>query len=366
MKILFVISGDIWAGAEVQAYNLVSALAGNNYETVVVLFNDGELAKALRKLAVTILVLNEKQFGSLAILFKLVSLLKTEQPRVIHTHGFKENILASLANALSINVKCIRTVHGDYETKIPLHRPDKYFIRLLDRLAGKYLQEKIVVVSTQLAEKIGETYGSRKVELIENTINVSKVVAESRLPLARKYDEKYFKIAMVGRLVPLKRHAYIISIMPELIKKTARKVMLYIFGEGPEKPRLEKMIQELDLAGNVKLMGNRRPFYPHFSKMDLVIMPSDHEGLPMTLLEALVLKVPIVAHATGGIPNLLHDGEFGTLVRNHVESAYLNSIMEILAGPEQARAKADRGYEYALEHYDIAGNLGEYERLYIA
>ena len=363
-RILFVISGDIWAGAEVQVYNLVVGLSKLKYDVRTVVFNEGKLCESLKKTGVPVHVVDENYHSGFQLFYKLIALIREQQPDVLHTHGFKENILASFANAFSIRAGCIRTLHGDVETKIPLGRLDKLFTRFLDNFAGRYLQDRVIVVSSQLRDKYAGIYGKDKVCVIKNTINIGQVEEESLRPIEEEYSSNFFKIAIVGRLVPLKRHSFIISSMPELVRRCGDKIRLYIFGDGPEKKNLQELIASAKVEDNVRLMGNLQPFYPHFKNMDLLVMPSDQEGLPMTLLEALVLKVPIIAHATGGIPELLLDGELGTLVKDHTESAYLEAIVDLMRNMELATTRALNGHQYAREKYDIASSLDNYEEVY--
>ena len=364
LRLLFVISGDIWAGAEVQVFNLASELAKLQYAVSAVVFNDKRLSEALRGQGVDVFVLDENENSGLKILFQLIALFRAQSPDVIHTHGFKENILASFANSFSVRTKCVRTLHGDFETKVPLKRLDKHVTRYMDKFAAKYLQDKVIAVSSMLHNKYEKIYGRGKTALIENTINIADVESSSELQIDEQYDDDIIKLAMVGRLVPLKRHEYIIKSLPSLLEKFSNNLLFYVFGDGPERDRLEKLAESLGVSGNVRFMGDLRVFYPHFKKMDLLVMPSDHEGLPMTLLEALVLKVPVIAHATGGITHLMNEGAFATLVEKHVGQSYRDAIIKVIENVDKTNEMTRKGYEHVRNNYDIGVSVSKYEAIY--
>src|SRR6187551_243806 len=97
LKVLHIISGDLWAGAEVQAFTLVTSLQ-HQCEIVVALMNHGELENRLIDAGVKTVVIEERSHSGLQITRQLVTLIKHFRPDIIHTHRKKENILGSLAN----------------------------------------------------------------------------------------------------------------------------------------------------------------------------------------------------------------------------------------------------------------------------
>ena len=145
--ILQIISGDLWAGAEAQAYTLLKHLQPH-VQLHVVLMNEGELANRLRALNITVTLLPETQLSSFAVLKKLVALIKELKPDVIHTHRQKENILGCLANVIAFpfsrnRPKSVRTTHGAPEFKVSGKQKLQVW---LDAFVGKYLQKAVIAV----------------------------------------------------------------------------------------------------------------------------------------------------------------------------------------------------------------------------
>jgi L-malate glycosyltransferase len=333
MRVLHVISGDLWAGAEVQAYTLLTTLQTmSEIELAVALMNDGELAERLRARAIPITILPERDLSALAITYRLRALLLKWRPQLIHTHRVKENILGSLANAASLRVPSLRTVHGARE-HFPrgIYHLHKRAILELDRFCGRHLQRTIIAVSHELAKKLEAEYPPESIVVIENGVDIDVVRSQVHQVAFRTTDPQCTHVGLVGRLVPIKR--------PDLFIETAallrsayptRKWRFHIFGDGPLKQRLVEQTQALGLDDISTFHGHRRDIVACMAALDVLVMCSDHEALPMSLLESLVVGTPVVAHAIGGIPDVMDASNGGRLVRLHSPTGYATAIIETL------------------------------------
>ena len=108
----------------------------------------------------------------------------------------------------------------------------------------------------------------------------------------------------------------------------------YIFGDGPIRDELENLSRELGADSFIHFEGHCDDIISKLDGMDMLLMTSDHEGLPMTLLKAMVLQIPVIAHAVGGIPILLDQGSCGVLVHEHNAPSYGNEIYRLARNPE--------------------------------
>src|SRR5690606_28932171 len=164
IKVMHIISGDLWAGAEVQAYTLLKFLR-EECDLHVVLMNHGELETRLAALGIPVTVIDESRHNSISILLKLRKLIMSVRPHIIHTHRQKENILGSLANFFCYRAPCVRTSHGASEFAAQGIRQLQV---ILDRLVGQYLQDAIISVSEDLARKLKVHFPARKIHIIKN------------------------------------------------------------------------------------------------------------------------------------------------------------------------------------------------------
>ena len=116
LSVCHVISGDLWAGAEVMAYNLLkSSREHNDIRLSAVVLNRGELSEKIKDLNIDIKEVDESEMSFPILLKKIRHILKESQPDVIHTHRYKENLLGYLASQSNRNVKLVATQHGSPE-----------------------------------------------------------------------------------------------------------------------------------------------------------------------------------------------------------------------------------------------------------
>ena len=180
LKILHIISGDLWAGAEVQACTLISELVRMpDTEVAAVVMNEGRLAEKLSAVGIRVDVMNERKLGPLQIWLRLRRLLKSWRPDVIHTHREKENILGMLANRVCGNVPSVRTMHGGNEhTGAAGWRWIRHaMVRKLDRWCGRASQQRVIAVSRDLGIKLARDFPADRIVVIENGIAAEAVRA---------------------------------------------------------------------------------------------------------------------------------------------------------------------------------------------
>lgn len=333
LKALHIASGDLWAGAEVQLFTLVNELHSMPGITVeVILLNHGKLEQQLRNIGINVTVFDETQYNGIKILFYLINAIRKISPDVIHTHRIKENILGSIAAYLAGNIPSLRTVHGAPEHKPARHNIPKRLILLLDKYCGHLLQKRIIAVSDDLAEILQEDFPTSKIVVIENGIDAEPLIRSvKRSKSGEGAIKKTFKIGIAGRLVPVKRvDIFIQAANKLLIDHPELHISFHIFGDGPLRNNLETLNHKQNTEERIHFEGHCENMQQELQELDMLLIISDHEGLPMILLEAMVLQTPIIAHAVGGIPKLLDQGNCGILISDHQPSAYAEAIYQLL------------------------------------
>ncbi len=157
--VLQLVSGDLWAGAEVMLYTLAKTLHTDLNTTVtVVILNTGTLEQKLRDCGISVFVLDESQLNCLQIFKRLCAIIDDIQPDILHTHRIKENIMGSIAAWYKHRIPSLRTVHGAPEHTPPLHHLPKHCIRFLNWFCARFLQRSIVAVSADLAIKLKKRF----------------------------------------------------------------------------------------------------------------------------------------------------------------------------------------------------------------
>lgn len=368
-KVLHIASGDLWAGAEVQLYTLAKTLHHKTGTSVaVVLLNRGLLEKKLLDEGIPITVLDETQLNGPQILRRLVQVIKVLKPVVIHTHRMKENVLGSLAAWLAGGIPSLRTVHGAPEHTASWRTPHKWALNELDWLCARFLQQRIVAVSNPLGNALRKKLPPQKIVVIENGIDLATVAA----PLSRSRNRgdgnrNPFRIGIAGRLVPVKRVDIFLH-TAQLFRNRHPHVAasFHVYGDGPLRSELERLRDQLGLSNTVIFEGHCSDLPVQLAQLDVLMMTSDHEGLPMVLLEAMALGVPIVAHAVGGILELLDDGACGLLVKEQEAATYCQALESGFGNMEHLTVMAERAKTRAIQRYSASANAQFYIGQYAA
>jgi glycosyltransferase involved in cell wall biosynthesis len=360
---LHIASGDLWAGAEVQAFTLISHLARiPNTEVAVVLMNEGALAYKLRSAGIPVYVVDEQKMASPWILRRLCGIVRIWQPDVIHTHREKENILGSLASRLCRNVPSVRTIHGGPEDSAlsGWKGTRRRAVRAFDRWCGRALQQRLIAVTRELSVRMEGELPAEKIVVIENGVDTAAVRAEKGIAEFRTAEPDAAHVGIVGRLAPVKRVDLFLETAAALLGHLPqRRWRFHVFGDGPERSRLQGLSERLRISDAVVFHGHRQDSATCIGGLDALVICSDHEGLPMTALEATALAVPTVAHAVGGLVEVIPH-EF--LVTRHEMAGYRDGILRALHA--DGRIIAENRARATLQRFSAQRNAERVHALY--
>ena len=355
MKILHIASADLWAGAENQIYQLLNILSGNDDCFQIIVFNSGKLADLCKDMGIDVFIVDEKQISGINIFKEVYKLIKREKPDLVHTHGYKEHIIGTFASKLAgVNVS-IRTLHG----KIKLNN---YLLHSLDTLSAS-LQDRHVAVSDELLEYVNARYCNRG-QVIENGIIVEDVVKRSQKDVIALPTKGKKVVGFVGRLDEVKNPWLFIDIQKELIRKGHDDFIFILFGEGTLRARLEQYVNDNHLANNIYFAGYQDRIEAAMSQLDVLLITSHHEGLPMTLLEAMALKIPVISAKVGGISTVLDGGNAGTLIAEGSLFEFVNELENCINNQEVYERKANIAATRVRNKYSSKKCAQKYMKLY--
>ena len=129
------------------------------------------------------------------------------------------------------------------------------------------------------------------------------------------------------------------------------KYQVLILGDGPERHQLENLIKLNNLENNVYLLGNKTNPYPYIKQSDLLVSSSERESYGLTILEAMILKTPVIATNTTGARFLLKEGKLGYIVQN--DKCFLTILQKLVYDREMLNAHVNEAFEYA-SHLNLA------------
>ena len=310
--------GDGWAGAEVQLATLATELVKiAHLRLSVILFNEGRLASELRKLGIPVVIIPESAQSPREVLRNVIAYCRIHKFDIIHTHKYKDSLIGIWAAARCGISKVVRTIHGLTEPFEGLSALRMHLYEMCDRFATGFRADRVIAVSTQIEKVLQARFGCDRVVQIYNGINLDALdgermsQADVRAKLGLKPSDHV--IGTIGRLVAVKGQDQLL-IAAQHLAHIYRDLHVVVVGEGPLMDRLLAQAKDLGIGDRLHLLGHRDDTYDLMRALDVFVLPSLHEGIPMVILEALALQRPIVASQVGGIPEVITDGVHGLLV----------------------------------------------------
>jgi colanic acid/amylovoran biosynthesis glycosyltransferase len=170
----------------------------------------------------------------------------------------------------------------------------------------------------------------------------------------------------VGRLHTVKDHAFLVRACRRL-RDHGMKLLCLIAGEGPERASLERLIRELDLQEEVKLLGHvpREQLDSYYAMADVVVLTSRSEGIPLVLMEAMVLVKTVLAPAITGIPELVMDGKTGFLYPVDSLDDFVARVEMIQESGSSLRPIRQAARRHVLEHFNREKNLPAFGEFFV-
>lgn len=279
--------------------------------------------------------------------------------QILHSHNYKSNFYArrTLSNN---NIRWIVTNHGRrFGPKLMLYN-------LLDGLMVRRA-DRVIAVSKEIAKRMKRArIDSKKICLIENGVNLErfqkKIASESiKESLGIKKDVPV--VATVGALTEEKGHLYLLKGIPKVVQRFPEAIFLFI-GDGRERPNLEKTTSSLGIKNSVIFAGMRNDVPGLLSILDVFVLPSLNEGLPMALLEAQAARIPVVATRVGAMPDVVEDRVTGILVSPKDPQAIAEAIIMILSDKKLASGIAQRGFERVRDNFSSEKMGDKYIAIY--
>jgi len=353
--------GEIFGGVEQQVLDLCRfRLNKGRPAPLVILFHDRELASRLRDIGVEPAILGGRHRYDTRVVRELVELLRRDEIEIVHVHGYKATIVAALAKR-RLTFVLVKTEHGIVEAR--LSRPLTYLKARVNAGLELFLTRRAVDAVCYVTDDIRQHFAQAHRGIVRQTVHngieplsVGEFERPSDLPAGE------FHLGIVGRVTAIKG----IPVAIEALRLLAsdRPVVLNIIGTGNLSESLQELAGQLGLTDVVRLLGFRRNINDYMAHLDVLLMPSYHEGLPYTLLEAMSLSRPVVVSDVGGLREVIRDGYNGLLCPPGQPAALAASLDRLIADDALcqtvgANARADQLRSLTLE---AMGN--SYEEVY--
>lgn len=336
INILYIITQLELGGAQKQVLNVIRRLDRTRYNPFLFTAHEGllmEEASSIRELTLyrsQYLGRRIHPIKDLLAIMEIAKFIKKNKIDIVHTHSSKAGILGRWAAALAKVKIIIHTVHGwsfnDFQGNFT-----RKFYTCLEGLSAKF-SDKIIVVSQHdrrrgLDCKIGDEgrytllrYGIDKTSFGAKDASIRKDLGIS---------EDTLVIGTIACFKPQKAVEDFVQ-LAHLTGKVFPRARFLLVGDGVLRPKIEKLITQYHLSSRFILTGWRSDIPRVLSAMDVFVLTSLWEGLPIAVLEAMAAQLPVVATHTGGIADVVIENETGFLVPCHDVSSMLKKVSVLL------------------------------------
>lgn len=347
-------------GAQQVVRNLVTYLDRTCFQPVVYTFQEGPVADAIKRTGVPVRLLrHDVPKLDFNLVRRLRKSLKRDRIEILHTHLFGASLHAMIAAKGIPRLSKVVTLHSD--------REDNFIQRLAYPLIFS-MATRVIGVSKHASQVMDERYRNLHSKLvaipngIETELFANRHVKQFvRKTLSLPVDKRI--IGAIGRLSAEKGYSVLLDSFAQ-IKKTTADTHLVIIGEGKLLNALSNQRDRLNLGDSVQFLGSRNDVPELLQAMDIFVISSLWEGLPLVLLEAMASNIPVVATRVGGIPEVVEDEKNGLLAAPGDSLSLAHEIGRLLSHPSLAHQLASNAFRKVNSEYRVESMVRQHEKLY--
>lgn len=292
---------------------------------------------------------------------ELTAELETEEIDVLCCHGYKADLLGRLA-ARRRGIPVVSVSRGWTAESLKVKVYEK-----LDRWNLRWMDHVVCVSHGQAAKVRRAGVDPARVSVIHNAIDPARF-ADPDLRFLRRLHESYSRprrliVASAGRLSPEKGFDVLVEAARQVIARDPTLGFIH-FGDGPDRFKIADAVEKAGLQDIFLLAGLKLDLDRYYPFFDLLALPSYTEGLPNVVLEAFAARVPVVATAVGGTPEVIEDGVSGYLVPPGNPEVLAERILDALADEDRRLGMGARGYKRVCADFTFAAQARAYARLF--
>jgi len=223
--------------------------------------------------------------------------------------------------------------------------------------------DAVTAVSKFIAREARERLGiSKEIKVIPNFVDSDRFVPAPCVD-PEMLEKRDVVVTHISNFRPVKRIEDLVYAM-SIVTKEAPGARLVLVGNGPERHKIERLVDQLDIRRNVQFTGYRSDVPNLLRCSDIVVLCSETESTPLTLLEGMSCGLPVVATDVGGIPEIVDDGVNGFLVPLKHPEAIAERILELNADPGLRKRLGDAARGTVMERYTVDKIVGQYTEVY--
>lgn len=296
---------------------------------------------------------------------RLGALLDAFQPDVLHTHLSHASVAGAIASLFHRRVLLVQTRHyGDYVARFRRRR------LVADSWAARRCDHVIAVSEAAKAQLVdGEGVPAQRVTVVENGVEWSLLSELDRADGQRRLAElgvsSRCTIGCAATFNNHKGHTYLLQAM-DLVRRRYPEACLVLLGTGTEESTTRAEVERLGLQRHVHFLGHRADGHALMSGLDLYVQPSINEGFGLAVIEAMAMRLPVVASAVGGMLKTVDPGRTGLLVPPADPRALADAMLTLIEDRSLAASLGAHASERVRSRYSLQRMMGEYDAVYRA
>ena len=370
-NLLYVFDNMEFGGGERVFAQIINRLSGEQYNIIVACLPTGTFIERIKGSEAQIKSFDMRNRFNFRVILQLSSLIKKERVDIVHSQGARADFFARIAAKLASAPNVVSTVPMPVEG-FDVHPIRKLIYIIFSRFSERFV-DRFMVVSDSLEKMMIEKHGiePQKVVKIYNGIETDEYcisdeeIAYRRSSFRKKSDlgENVPVIGVIGRLVWQKGFKYFIEAIPDVLKefKDARFLLV---GEGELEDELKVKSKKLKLEDKIIFTGFLSDIRDVLASIDILVIPSLQEGLPVVLLEAMAMKKPIVAANIEGIMEILENGVTGLLVPPRDIKALAEAVIDLLKHQDKANQMGIAARRVVEERFGVDTMVQQVKKVY--
>jgi glycosyltransferase involved in cell wall biosynthesis len=318
------------------------------------MFQGGAFADEAREAGIPVFEFNKKPGFSVGMLFTLARQLRQDAPDVVHTHNPGVHHYGALAAWMARVPAVVNTRHGP-ATSFGRAYQERYFRAVMP------LTDRVVFVCEDSRRFLVDQRGlpGKKASVIVNGIELEAFLQH---PAAPGSASPRIRFGSVGRMVPVKAHSLLIDAFAQVARRLP-EAELSIVGGGPLESELRERARKMGLNGRLRVEGTNHQIADFLKDLDIFVLSSTSEGLPLVILEAMAAGLPIVSTRIGGVPEVAPEGAVSYLCTPGSTDDLAEAMYRAATNPNLANmGKTAR--EIAIAKFDLSQMWSSYEHIF--
>ncbi len=380
-KILYVVTQTKWGGAQKYVLELADYFSQNN--EVHIAFGEIDQqnqeflaqcqAMGVKTIPIKNLVRNIQPSKEINAFLELKKLLDSGRYHLAHLNSSKAGLIGSIAasmhnlNPLNTRLRLIYTAHG-FVFNEPLNKIEKTIYKMSEKFSTA-VENAIITVSDYDKKSAVENKicPAQKMFTIHNGLDFNKYnflsTEDARKELNLEENKIYF--GTIASFYKTKGHTYLIEAIKIFLETQNGGAYHWILiGEGPEQKNIEELITKYHLEQYITIIPPKNNDWKYLKAFDYFILPSVKEGLPYTILEAGLAKIPVIATQVGGVPEIITNQKTGILV-TPANPLSLAQAMQEMTKTELVNNFIENNYQNIITNFDLHNTIRQTEELYL-